>query len=96
MASAAMDSAADADSGEEDSNVFSVNPRCALCLCGKRFSSQVHHGDTEFTEVAQRLESIPTIHPRGSDLEFVCCDPGRSVYIIRPLHPAEPQTVNTV
>jgi hypothetical protein len=38
-----------------DLNVFSVRPLCSLCLGGGLMISQIHHGDTENTEDAQRM-----------------------------------------
>src|SRR6185503_17164725 len=38
--------------------IFSVQPLCALCLCGKDFCRVINHRDTEHTEVAQRRRVI--------------------------------------
>jgi hypothetical protein len=47
--------------GKTHNLFFSVRPQCPLCLCGEYFSWYIHHGDTEFTEIAQRVKVIPTM-----------------------------------
>ena len=37
---------------------FSVQPPCALCLCGEKDAANTHHKDTERTEVAQRTPHL--------------------------------------
>src|SRR5215213_1298284 len=38
---------------------FSVQPLCALCLCGCFFRAIMNHRGTEHTEVAQRRACMP-------------------------------------
>src|SRR5215217_5883357 len=40
--------------------LFSVQPLCALCLCGSLLLRKNNHRDTEHTEVAQRRSRIET------------------------------------
>src|SRR5215208_6743204 len=40
--------------------LFSVQPLCALCLCGSSLLRKNNHRDTEHTEVAQRRSRIET------------------------------------
>ena|SRR5215208_6206855 len=38
--------------------LFSVQPLCTLCLCGSLLLGKNNHRDTEYTEVAQRIETF--------------------------------------
>src|SRR5215213_6960198 len=44
--------------------LFSVQPLCALCLCGSLLLRKNNHRDTEHTEVAQRRSRIETFRAK--------------------------------
>src|SRR5215212_2000449 len=45
--------------------LFSVQPLCALCLCGSLLLRKNNHRDTEHTEVAQRRSRIETFRAKS-------------------------------
>src|SRR5215212_9503005 len=47
--------------------LFSVQPLCALCLCGSLLLRKNNHRDTEHTEVAQRRSRIETFRAKLVD-----------------------------
>src|SRR5215208_822146 len=58
--------------------LFSVQPLCALCLCGSSLLRKNNHRDTEHTEVAQRRSRIETF--RAKPLELSTADGSQFLY----------------
>src|SRR5215208_1488133 len=59
-----LNSTAVGDSRALRSKIFSVQPLCALCLCGSLLLRKNNHRDTEHTEVAQRRSRIETFRAK--------------------------------
>src|SRR5215216_6434686 len=60
--------------------LFSVQPLCALCLCGSLLLRRNNHRDTEHTEVAQRRSRIETFRAKPVRFFPVRC---ASLWLIR-------------
>src|SRR5215212_7506774 len=53
--------------------LFSVQPLCALCLCGSLLLRKNNHRDTEHTEVAQRRSRIETFRAKPFKSKGLIC-----------------------